>query len=584
MKEQFKRNKKIVIILVTLLFFGLVLRAIMGNNLSPSPDETVYGTHAIDFSKSGAISNQNQSPVWFYLADIFYKIFGVTLFASRLTSIIFSTFTILVIFLLAKELFNKKIALISSFLFAFSAYSLRIIQMEMDATFTFFYLLSVYFFLSKLFKEDKISLLSALFYGIAVLTKAISIMLAPGFFLVYLVYFLRYNEKRKNLVSKENIKRALFSLLIVFILLLPILSYNYLLYKEKGLTDIMFARFFGISIEIFEGIAPTMQPFSLTSLVQDGLRASFLFFYRHDLLLLSLSFLGFIYYLLKKNLKVILLVLTFLPTYFFLSGTSLLDNHFLVFVPLLSLLAAFPLHYLFQIKFHIRYLFILILFVIAFFNVYSLRDILGSTSAVGTLRDFVIDNVDESTLVIADNRIYGGRIAWMFNDKHYVEVLNLDPILNELKKSPTSSVSIKTLFIECAADDCGFGTIKEGPLNDSMESFSTHFKEKARKIREFGPGGGDKPEGVYPYFEVYESRILAKPEILNIVDQTHIWFYYPVRWNLKERIYDSYTPISFFDKSFDFIATLVLYLSVFIALISPLILVYLTYKNINDSP
>ena len=125
----------------------------------------------------------------------------------------------------------------------------------------------------------------------------------------------------------------------------------------------------------------------------------------------------------KKNLKVFFLILIFLPTYIFLAGTSLLDNHFLVFVPLLSILAAIPINYV-SAKFNIKYL-LLILLIIIIFNLYLVNDILLSKSAVGKLRDFTIDNIDDSSLVIVDSRIYGGRIAWIFNDKHYVEILNI---------------------------------------------------------------------------------------------------------------------------------------------------------------
>ena len=574
-------SKRVTLILVLLLIFGFVLRSIVANNLSPSADESVYGTHAINFFASGATSNQNQSPVWFYLADVFYKIFGVTLFSSRFTSILYSTFTIIIIFLLTKKLFDIKTALIASFLFTFSSYALEFTLMEMDATFTFFYVLSLYFFISKLFEEDKISLLSGLFYGIAVLTKAISIMLAPGFVLVYLVYFLRHKEKRKVLVNRNNILRALIVVITILVFMTPILSYNYLLYKEKGLTDIMFARFFDVSEDFYSSISPTLQSFSPSLLIEKGLKQSFIFFYEFDPLILFLFLTGVLLSLFKKNLKMMLLILAFLPTYLFLSGTSLLGNHFLVFIPLFAIGGALTcVFFLEKLKNNKTKKYALIFFCILFisFNLFSIRDILTSQSAVGQLREFAIENIDEKTLVLVDNRIYGGRTAWLFNDKHYLEVSNIDAVIKAAENLPTQEIQIKTIFVECSANDCGWGTVTQGPLNDSMELFSAQIKDSAKKVAEFNAGGGDRPI-TKPYFEVYGTTSSLKPEVLEIVDQTHIWFYYPVRWQLKERIYDSYTPKGFIDKSIDAFAKLILYLALTIALLTPLFLIHRIYKE-----
>ena len=119
----FSSKDKTLLYIFLLIILGFTLRALIGGHIAPSADETVYGTHAINFINSGAVSNQNQSPLWFFLADFLYKIFGITLFSARLTSIIFSTLTILLVFLLGKELFNKKIAVLAAFLFTISGFS-----------------------------------------------------------------------------------------------------------------------------------------------------------------------------------------------------------------------------------------------------------------------------------------------------------------------------------------------------------------------------------------------------------------------------------------------------------------------------
>ena len=115
-----------------------------------------------------------------------------------------------------------------------------------------------------------------------------------------------------------------------------------------------------------------------------------------------------------------------------------------------------------------------------------------------------------------------------------------------------------------------------------MESLIPSFSENAINVHNFGPGGGDQPSNVETYFRVYEGNMIAKPEILDLADQTHIWFFYPVRWKLKDRIYDSYTTEGFIDKTLDFIAHLVLYISVILAFLSIIYTIYLVSK-LNDA-
>ena len=89
---------KTKILLIIALILAFILRLWAAATIQPFADDLVYGTHAINWLSTGATSNQNQSPLWFALADIFYKLFGVTLITGRLTSIIFGSLTVLITF------------------------------------------------------------------------------------------------------------------------------------------------------------------------------------------------------------------------------------------------------------------------------------------------------------------------------------------------------------------------------------------------------------------------------------------------------------------------------------------------------
>ena len=62
--------------LLLILILGVILRFIAALNVAPIADEMVHGPHAIGIIGSNAINHQNQAPIWFYLTDLSYKIFG----------------------------------------------------------------------------------------------------------------------------------------------------------------------------------------------------------------------------------------------------------------------------------------------------------------------------------------------------------------------------------------------------------------------------------------------------------------------------------------------------------------------------
>src|SRR3989344_1029545 len=80
-----KNNTKYLILL---FFLGMILRIIFAFMIGGSPDEMVYGVRALGIINSGLLQEMHENPVWMYLTDLMYKIFGMTLISSRLLSII----------------------------------------------------------------------------------------------------------------------------------------------------------------------------------------------------------------------------------------------------------------------------------------------------------------------------------------------------------------------------------------------------------------------------------------------------------------------------------------------------------------
>ena len=76
-------------LLLLIFIFGLILRFIVTSNITPVADEMVHGVHAIGASKLAPLSTLTQGPIWFYLTDYAYRIFGVHLFTARFLSLLF---------------------------------------------------------------------------------------------------------------------------------------------------------------------------------------------------------------------------------------------------------------------------------------------------------------------------------------------------------------------------------------------------------------------------------------------------------------------------------------------------------------
>ena len=114
--------KKNGLILLFIFCLGLILRIISANNVDISPDDMVYSLIPLNIISAGRLGTVEQSPLYFYLNDLGYKLFGgITPISTRLPSIIFGSLSILVIYLLAVELFKKKeVGLIAAFFFAVS--------------------------------------------------------------------------------------------------------------------------------------------------------------------------------------------------------------------------------------------------------------------------------------------------------------------------------------------------------------------------------------------------------------------------------------------------------------------------------
>ncbi|MBS3056113.1 MAG: glycosyltransferase family 39 protein [Candidatus Aenigmarchaeota archaeon] len=132
---------------------------------------------------------------------------------ARFPSVIFGLLSIAIIYIIGKELYNKKFALLSSLIFALVPMHLLMSKKVLvDISMLFFMILSLYFFIRFYKKNTHMDLiLSSFFLGLAILTKQ------PSAGLIFIYLFIIFKHKKEQL--KTSITIILTLSLLPFILL-----------------------------------------------------------------------------------------------------------------------------------------------------------------------------------------------------------------------------------------------------------------------------------------------------------------------------------------------------------------------------
>src|SRR3989344_7997795 len=148
--------KKTALILLLIFVLALALRIFAAMQVDVSTDEMIYSLIPLNIISAGRLGTVEQSPLYFYLADVGYSIMnGLSPVAARLPSIVFGSLAVFLVYLLSVELFkSERVGLISAFHWALSGYALQY-NIEMDMIAFFFALLSIFFFLRALKTERK---------------------------------------------------------------------------------------------------------------------------------------------------------------------------------------------------------------------------------------------------------------------------------------------------------------------------------------------------------------------------------------------------------------------------------------------
>lgn len=180
-------------------------------------------------------------PLYYYLVKVFAFSFNNSVFGIRLFSAILGILSIWLVYLIAKELFGNKTAILASFITAISPFSVEYSQeARMYALLGFLLLTATYFFIRGLKKDNLFYYLSwGIFLGLACLTHYMGIVFAPLFFVAFIFWkvasdtssyrFLslrKFPHLSKKILSNRGIYAGYLISLIVFAFWIPKFLYH----------------------------------------------------------------------------------------------------------------------------------------------------------------------------------------------------------------------------------------------------------------------------------------------------------------------------------------------------------------------
>ncbi|MDP3698754.1 MAG: glycosyltransferase family 39 protein [Nanoarchaeota archaeon] len=567
--------KKTLLILFVVVILAFILRLIVAQAVEIVPDEIVYSLLPWKIISAQRLSTVEGGPLFSYLTDLGYILFGeVNAISTRFPSIIFGSLTVILIYLCSLKLFeNRKAALFSSFLFALSGYVLEN-NTESDMVAFFFALLSMYFFLFFLDGKRNYLYLSTACLTLAVLCKILPLLFVPVYALVFFLHtkgYLKsgqdYKEEQdkslfdKNIFDIKLLKMILGCLAIVFLLLMPTIMYNYLEFKNNGKTENTVSTLLGIGAQ-FHPETSQVDPWNFSTML-GFLKRFFAKFFIPDPIIVTLGIIGVFLVIPQRRSGPFLLLLSALLLLFYVGGITGSATHYL-WVPLvLSLFAGYSIEKgrIFITRFNLRsalVIFIIIFMIMAISSIYF-QSIISKKTASMELRKYVVENIPKNAIIIMDPRIYYGSYSWILHERHYLNGMHFQALLNEIGTSASPKVEVPLYYIECSGDTtCGWKREDYDRVNSFAEGLSDYLKQHLRYVGEVDANH---------HFFVHQGTIAVPPAIFQSIDLTHVFWGSSIGWKYSDLNIDEY-PKQGSNKIFHMIGLLFLYLDLLLALLT----------------
>jgi hypothetical protein len=222
------------ICILAILAFSTIFFLNLSSGSLWAADEQTYSQWAYHMVRSGDYVTPyafgsltiwiGKPPLYMWLMSLSYQAFGVNNFVTRIWSPIFGALTMVMVFFLAKKLYNRYVGFASAIILGtFTGFFLFAKHAMTDVTFVFFIVASFYFFVlsEKPEKTNRYVVLSGVFFGLALLTKQVEALLIP---LIIFTYLALTNRSIRFLFTRRFIVFWVMGLLI----LSPWLAYMFL--------------------------------------------------------------------------------------------------------------------------------------------------------------------------------------------------------------------------------------------------------------------------------------------------------------------------------------------------------------------
>ncbi len=224
-------NKNIILILI-LLLAGILRVYQLDVYPALNADEASIGYDAYSLIETGKDQHGNSWPIHFqsfndykpggyvYAVLPFVYLFGLNEWSVRLPGAIFGIFTVLAVYLLARELNvgNSKLKIVSALLLAISPWHIHFSRGGWEVNMaTFLITLGLYFFV-KAQRQMKYLVISVLLLTLSLYTYHAARVIVPLLGLGLLAIY------RKTLLSKDNLRLSVGAAVFVFVLVVPLMS------------------------------------------------------------------------------------------------------------------------------------------------------------------------------------------------------------------------------------------------------------------------------------------------------------------------------------------------------------------------
>lgn len=243
-----KKNQQILF--SVLMLIGIIVR-IWEFGIVPgdiNQDEAFAGFEAYSLLHYGVDSSGYAFPIYFntwgsgmnaleiYLMIPFISVFGLNTYAIRMPQVIIACFTLWVIFLLTKKIFQSNICFIALFLTAIAPWHIMLSRWGLESNLApAFLIFGLYFFVLGT-EKSRFYILSSLFYGLSLYCYATIWVIVPIILFFQALYNIKYKKLRLN---RETVS----SFLILCILALPLIAF---LLINHGLLPEVRTLFFSI--------------------------------------------------------------------------------------------------------------------------------------------------------------------------------------------------------------------------------------------------------------------------------------------------------------------------------------------------